>query len=163
MGCHWISCYAVPPSVRGRGSRRPCRPHLRSRSWRNRSGRCARRCARRCSMPSRRATRRRCSRRWPQLHITPAYAWGGDGIREDARGALDTESALGVSFELPLFNRHQGPIAEALARRTAAGEHLKAVQAQIFEQIERAEQAWPAVREAWQETGELAALAERRG
>ena len=105
---------------------------------------------------------REVARRWPQLHITPAYAWGGDGIREDARGALDTESALGVSFELPLFNRHQGPIAEALARRTAAGEHLKAVQAQIFEQIDRAERAWPAVREAWQETGELAALAERR-
>lgn len=105
---------------------------------------------------------REVARRWPQLHITPAYAWGGDGIREDARGALDTESALGVSFELPLFNRHQGPIAEALARRTAAGEHLKAVQAQIFEQIDRAERAWPEAREAWQETGELAALAERR-
>src|SRR5205823_1105717 len=41
---------------------------------------------------------REVARRWPQLHITPAYSWGGDGIREDARGALDTESALGVSF-----------------------------------------------------------------
>jgi outer membrane protein, heavy metal efflux system len=105
---------------------------------------------------------REVARRWPQLRITPAYAWGGDGIREDARGAIDTESALGVSFELPLFNQHQGPIAEAVARRAAAGEHLKVVQARIFEQIDRAERAWPGVREAWQETEQLAALAERR-
>ena len=105
---------------------------------------------------------REVARRWPQLHIAPAYAWGGDGIREDGRGAINTESALGVSFELPLFNQHQGPIAEAVARRTAAGEHLKAVQARIFEQIDRAERAWPAVCEAWQETEQLAALAERR-
>jgi outer membrane protein, heavy metal efflux system len=105
---------------------------------------------------------REVARRWPQLHVAPAYAWGGNGIREEARGAINTESALGVSFELPLFNQHQGPIAEAVARRTVAGEHLKAVQARIFEQIDRAERAWPAAREAWQESGQVAALAERR-
>ena len=105
---------------------------------------------------------REVAKRWPQLHLSPAYAWGGDGVREDARGAINTESALGVSFELPLFNQHQGAIAEALARRAAAGEHLKAVQAQIFEQIDRAERAWPTVRQAWQETQQLAALAERQ-
>jgi outer membrane protein, heavy metal efflux system len=105
---------------------------------------------------------REVARRWPQLRLTPAYAWGGDGVREEARGAINTESAVGVSFELPLFNQHQGPIAEAAARRAAAGEHLKAVQAQIFEQIDRAERAWPPVRQAWQETQQLATLAERQ-
>lgn len=105
---------------------------------------------------------REVARRWPQLRVEPAYAWGGDGVREDVRGAVNTESALGVSFELPLFNQHQGPIAEALARRTAAGEHLKAVQAQIFGQIDRAEQAWPAARQAWQEARRLAAVIEER-
>ena len=106
------------------------------------------------------ALQREVARRWPQLRVTPAYAWGGDGVREDPRGAVNTESALGVSFELPVFNQHQGPIAEALARRTAAGEHLKAVQAQIFGEIDRAERAWPGMRQAWQETQQLAALAE---
>lgn len=105
---------------------------------------------------------REVARRWPQLHVAPAYAWGGDGVREDARGSINTESAVGVSFEVPLLNQHQGPIAEALARRAAAGEHLKAVQAQIFEEIDRAERAWPTVRQAWLEARQLAALAERQ-
>jgi outer membrane protein TolC len=105
---------------------------------------------------------REVAKRWPQLHLTPAYAWGGEGVREEARGVIETESALAVSFEVPLFNQHQGPIAEALARRMAAGEHLKAVQAQIFEQIERAERAWPAARQAWQDARQVAALAERQ-
>src|SRR5437588_252511 len=87
-----------------------------------------------------------------------SWSWHAHDSAGNSRGRAPPTPSRG----LPLFNRHQGPIAEALARRTAAGEHLKAVQARIFEQIERAERAWPAVREAWQETGQLAALAERR-
>jgi cobalt-zinc-cadmium efflux system outer membrane protein len=105
---------------------------------------------------------REVAKRWPQVHIAPAYAWGGAGVHEDALGAINTESALGVSFELPLLNQHQGPIGEALARRVAAGEHLKAVQAQIYAEIDRAELAWPAVRQAWQDMQALATLAERQ-
>ena len=88
------------------------------------------------------------AKRWPQVRIQPAYAWGGQGVREDALDEIASESALGVSFELPIFNQHQGPIGEALARRTAAGEHLKAVQAAIYGQIDRAELGWPAARSA---------------
>jgi cobalt-zinc-cadmium efflux system outer membrane protein len=102
------------------------------------------------------------ARRWPQAHITPAYAWGGQGVREDALNDIARESALGVSFELPLLNQHQGPIGEALARRAAAGEHLKAVQAGLLEQIDRAELAWPAARQAWVDAGGVAALTERQ-
>ena len=92
----------------------------------------------------------------------PAYAWGGAAVHEDALGAISTESALGVSFELPLLNQHQGPIGEALARRVAAGEHLKAVQAQIYAEIDRAELAWPAVRQGRQDMQALATLAEQQ-
>ena len=67
-----------------------------------------------------------------------------------------------MSFELPLLNQHQGQIGEAVARRTAAGEHLKAVQAQIFEQIDRAELAWPSARQAWDDTRKAAELTERQ-
>jgi outer membrane protein, heavy metal efflux system len=102
------------------------------------------------------------ARRWPQVHLTPAYAWGGDGVREDTLTDIARESALGVSFELPLFNQYQGPIGEAVARRVAAGEHLKAVQAQIFEQIDRAELAWPVARQAWQDAQGLAEIADRQ-
>jgi outer membrane protein, heavy metal efflux system len=102
------------------------------------------------------------AKRWPQLSITPAYAWGGDGVREESLNDVARESALGLSFELPVFNQHQGPIGEALARRTAAGQHLKAVQAEIFAQIDRAELAWPVARQSWADTRAAAALTERQ-
>ena len=102
------------------------------------------------------------AQRWPQLHLTPAYAWGSGGAREDSLEDIAQESAVGVSFELPLFNQHQGPIGEAVARRTAAGEHLKAVQADIFAQIDRAELAWPAARTAWDGARQAADIAARQ-
>jgi CRISPR system Cascade subunit CasA len=80
-------------------------------------------------------------------------------VRQDALDTISNEAGLGLSFELPIFNQHQGEIGEALGRRTAAGEHLKSVQAQIFEQIDRAEAAWPAARESWAESARVAQLA----
>jgi outer membrane protein, heavy metal efflux system len=102
------------------------------------------------------------AKRWPQAHLTPAYAWGGKGVREDALNDIARDSAIGVSFELPIFNQHQGEIGEAVARRIAAGEHLKAVQAEIFAQIDRAELAWPAARQAWSDTRKLATMADEQ-
>ena len=102
------------------------------------------------------------ARRWPQIHVTPAYAWGGGGVRQNTLYDIASEAGVAMSFELPIFNQHQGPIGEALARRTAAGEHLKAVQADIFGQIDRAELAWPAARQAWADTRGTADLAERQ-
>ncbi|HUA89878.1 MAG TPA: TolC family protein [Steroidobacteraceae bacterium] len=102
------------------------------------------------------------ARRWPQVHIQPAYAWGGRGVQEDALDRIASESALGVSFELPIFNQHQGPIGEAVGRRSAAGEHLKAVQAAIYGDIDRAELAWPTAQRAWEDTGRLAELADQQ-
>jgi outer membrane protein TolC len=102
------------------------------------------------------------AKRWPQMHVTPGYAWGGHGVRADPLNDVAQENALGASFELPLFNSHQGPIGEALAGRAAAGEHLKGVQALLYEQIERAEQAWPRLRQAWDEATRIAASAVRQ-
>lgn len=102
------------------------------------------------------------AKRWPQLRVTPVYSWGGEGVRDDPLDPIDSESALGVSFELPIFNQHQGEIGEALGRRTAAGEHLKAVQAQIYEQIDRAELAWPTAQRAWSDSARLAVLADEQ-
>ena len=102
------------------------------------------------------------AKRWPQFHITPAYAWGGEGVQQNTLYDIATEAGVAVSFELPIFNQHQGPIGEAVARRTAAGEHLKAVQADILGQIDRAELAWPAAQQAWADTRRVAGLAERQ-
>ena len=83
-------------------------------------------------------------------------------MQQNALDQIANEAGLGVSFELPIFNQHQGAIGEAVGRRTAAGEHLKAVQAQIFAQIDRAELAWPASYEAWVQARSLAQIAEQQ-
>ncbi|MGH8230491.1 MAG: TolC family protein [Steroidobacteraceae bacterium] len=102
------------------------------------------------------------AKRWPEVHLTPGYAWGDQGVREDPLNDFTQETAVGVNFELPLFNQHQGPIGEALARRDAAGEHLIAVQAQLFEQIDRAEIAWPRARKAWADAVGMTDIADRQ-
>jgi len=102
------------------------------------------------------------AKRWPEVHLTPGYAWGDHGVREDALNDFTQETALGVNLELPLFNQHQGPIGEALARRAAAGEHLIAVQAELFEQIDRAQLAWPRARAAWQDAAAVVTIASRQ-
>jgi outer membrane protein TolC len=102
------------------------------------------------------------ARRWPQVHLTPGYAWGGHAVREDPLNGFTQETALALGIELPIFNQHQGQIGEALARREAAGEHLMAVQAGLFEQIDRAERAWPRARTAWEDAAAVAAIADRQ-
>jgi outer membrane protein, heavy metal efflux system len=102
------------------------------------------------------------AKRWPHIHLTPAYAWGGEGVRQNTLYDIATEGGVAVSFELPIFNQHQGAIGEALARRTAAGEHLKAVQAEILGQIDRAELAWPAAQQGWADSRRGAEIAARQ-
>jgi len=102
------------------------------------------------------------AKRWPEVHLTPGYAWGGQGVREDPLNGFTQETALGIDFELPVFNQHQGPIGEALARRAAAGQHLMAAQAELFEQIDRAELAWPRARAAWEDAAGVVAIADRQ-
>ncbi len=102
------------------------------------------------------------AKRWPEVHLTPGYAWGANGAREDPLNDFTQESALGVNFELPVFNQHQGPIGEALARREAAAQHLLAAQADVFAQIDRAELAWPRALAAWEDAAAVVAIADRQ-
>jgi cobalt-zinc-cadmium efflux system outer membrane protein len=102
------------------------------------------------------------AKRWPEVQLSPGYAWGGNGVREDPLNGFTQETALGVGFELPLFNFHQGPIGEALTRRDAAAAHLLAVQAELFEQIDRAELAWPRARAGWEDAAGIVAIANRQ-
>jgi outer membrane protein TolC len=54
---------------------------------------------------------------------------------------------LGLSFELPLLNRNQGPIAEAEGRRKEAAARFLALQAQVIGAIEQATSEFNALRE----------------
>jgi outer membrane protein TolC len=72
---------------------------------------------------------------YPQFSAGPGYMYD-HGIRK---------ATASVSFNLPLFNHNQGPIAEADARRESAGRHLLAVQAQILNEVDS---SWNAYRSA---------------
>ena len=102
------------------------------------------------------AVRSEVARRWPDFHLTPGYAWDKGGVRENQLNETLHDNEIGLSTELPLFNRNQGAIGEAVARRELAGKHLEAVQANLFEQMERAERAWPHARIAWQNAASAA-------
>ncbi|HVL43957.1 MAG TPA: TolC family protein [Acidovorax sp.] len=72
------------------------------------------------------------ARQYPDLSIGPGYAW-------DA-GALKWSLALGLM--LPLFDRNQGPIAEAEAKREEAAASFRATQEQAIAEIAAARFAY---------------------
>lgn len=68
------------------------------------------------------------ARQIPDLHIGPGYQYD-QGARK---------WSIGIGLELPLLNRNEGPIAEAEARRGAAGARFLALQARVLAEIEGA-------------------------
>ena len=74
------------------------------------------------------ALREQLIRRYPDLHVGPGY--------EFDQGA--NRWALGFSVELPVFNRNEGPIAEAEARRVEAAARFRTLQAQVISEVDRA-------------------------
>ena len=64
----------------------------------------------------------------PDLHLGPAYQWDQG----------ENKWSLVLSLELPLFNRHEGPLAEAEARRREAAAQFIALQARALAEIDAA-------------------------
>jgi outer membrane protein TolC len=71
------------------------------------------------------------AKQYPDIHLSPGYSWnqGNQG---------DSQWQIGLTVELPVLNRNQGPIAEAEARRKAAAARVIALQARIMGDIDRA-------------------------
>ena len=78
---------------------------------------------------------------YPQISIGPGFSWD-HGVKK---------VSLGLSVGLPVFNRNQGPIAEAEAARELAGEQVLQVQSQILNEIEAARQVYLTSVQALQE------------
>jgi outer membrane protein, heavy metal efflux system len=78
------------------------------------------------------------AKQYPDLNIGPGYSF------EESSSFFK----LGLSATLPVFNRNQGPIAEAEARRKEAGAAFLATQAQV---ISQSEQAFAGYRSAYKE------------
>lgn len=71
------------------------------------------------------------ARQVPELSLKPGYAWDQG----------DHRWSLGIGYALPLANRNDGPIAEALARRAAEAARFDALQAQAIAELDAARQA----------------------
>ncbi len=67
------------------------------------------------------------ARQYPDISIGPAYTWD-EG---------ENKWFLGISLLLPVFNRNQGPIAEAEARRDELAARFISLQARVIGEVER--------------------------
>jgi outer membrane protein TolC len=84
--------------------------------------------------------RQQMSAQYLQASLGPGYTYD-HGVRK---------LTLGASIALPIFNRNEGPIAEAMAAREAAGQHVLTVQAGILNNIDGARAAYAAALDALQ-------------
>ena len=71
------------------------------------------------------------AKQYPDIHLAPGYYW-------NAGSAGENDWQLGATVELPLLNRHQGPIAEATARREASAARFLALQGKVITEIDGA-------------------------
>ena len=92
------------------------------------------------------------AKQYPDLHLGPGYQYDQG----------QQEFQIGIGVELPIFDRHQGPIAEAFARREAAGAKLLALQASIVADLESALASYRAERAALDDADQLLDLARQR-
>jgi outer membrane protein TolC len=68
------------------------------------------------------------AKQYPDVHLNPGYQFDQG----------DDKWSVGLTFELPVLNRNQGPIAEAEAKRKLAAAKFVALQAQVIGEIDRA-------------------------
>ena len=71
------------------------------------------------------------AKQYPDVHLSPGYSWNGGSAGEH-------DWQLGLNVELPVLNRHKGPIAEAAARREASAARFLALQAKVLGDIDAA-------------------------
>ena len=77
------------------------------------------------------------AKQYPDFHLGPGYQYD----------LGENKWSLAVALELPLFNRNQGPIAEAEARRRQAAAEFTAAQAKAIAEIDGAAAAQSAAAE----------------
>jgi outer membrane protein TolC len=82
------------------------------------------------------------SAQYLQASLGPGYTYD-HGIRK---------ATFDASIALPIFNRNEGPIAEAAAAREVAGKHALAVQAKILNEIDAAAQGYASALESFART-----------
>lgn len=73
------------------------------------------------------ALRLEIARQYPDVHLGTGYQWDQG----------ENKWALGLTVELPVLNRNQGPIAEAEAKRAEVAARCAALQAKIIAEVDQ--------------------------
>ncbi len=68
------------------------------------------------------------AKQYPDVHFDPGYQFDQG----------DSKWSLGITFELPVFNQNQGPIAEAKAKRDESAARFVALQAAVVGELDLA-------------------------
>ncbi|NUS38749.1 MAG: TolC family protein [Lysobacter sp.] len=104
------------------------------------------------------ALRLEIAKQYPDVTISPGLLWE----------AGEAKWTLGLSLVLPLLNRNQGPIADALAKRKEAAAQVLQAQAGALAELEQARAGYAAALDALQQAegqvrsaGQLVAVAQR--
>lgn len=92
------------------------------------------------------------ARQYPDIHLNPGYQYDQG----------DNKWSLGLTVELPLLNRNEGPIATATARRQLAAAKFTALQAQVIGDIDTAVAGWQAARASQKNIAALVAAAQKQ-
>ena len=92
------------------------------------------------------------AKQFPDVHLNPGYQYDQG----------NNKWSLGLTFELPVFNQNQGPIAGSKARREVAAAKFLQRQAQVIAQVERAVAGWRSAESQLKIASELFAAAERQ-
>ena len=92
------------------------------------------------------------AKQYPDVHLNPGYQYDQG----------NSKWTLGITFDLPVLNQNQGPIAEARARRELAAAKFLQLQAQIAAQVDQAVAGWQSARAQLKTADALASAAERQ-
>jgi len=98
------------------------------------------------------ALRLEIAKQYPDVHL-------GTGYQFDQG---ENKWALGLTAEIPVLNRNQGPIAEAKAKRAEAAARVLALQARIIGDVDRALAVWQGAQSRLEAMKELRTAQESR-
>ena len=92
------------------------------------------------------------AKQYPDVHLGTGYQWDQG----------ENKWQLGLTAEIPVLNRNQGPIAEAEGRRSEAAAKMKALQAKVITDFDRAYESLRMAEKALAGLEELADSARRQ-
>jgi outer membrane protein TolC len=92
------------------------------------------------------------AKQYPDVHLGTGYQWDQG----------ENKWQLGLTAEIPVLNRNQGPIAEAAARRAEAAARFHALQAKVIADLDRAFESFQAAEKSLAALEQVAAAQQQQ-